>query len=97
VNVYPGPANLSIGPLYPDGPERCSGFLDYFFGEDVSVEDIADLFELDNQVGREDRALVEAVHRGVRSGLLEHGHLMPASEELVAGFQQKVAVALRHA
>jgi choline monooxygenase len=97
VNVYPGPANLSIGPLYPDGPERCSGFLDYFFGEDVSGEDIADLFELDNQVGREDRALVEAVQRGVRSGLLEHGHLMPASEELVAGFQQKVAVALRHA
>jgi phenylpropionate dioxygenase-like ring-hydroxylating dioxygenase large terminal subunit len=91
VNVYPGPANLSIGPLHPDGPERCSGFLDYFFGEDVSAEAIRDLFELDDHVGREDRVLVEAVQRGVRSGLVEHGQLMTKSEQLVAGFQRRIA------
>jgi choline monooxygenase len=94
VNVYPGPANLSIGPLHPDGPERCSGFLDYFFAEDVSDSDIGDLLELDDQVGREDRALVESVQRGVRSGLLERGRLLPESERLVAGFQRRVAAAL---
>ena len=90
INVYPGPTNLSIGPLHPDGPERCSGFLDYFFGEDASEEALRDLFELDDQVGREDRVLVEAVQRGVRSGLVEHGRLMPESERLVAGFQIRV-------
>jgi phenylpropionate dioxygenase-like ring-hydroxylating dioxygenase large terminal subunit len=94
LNVYPGPANLSIGPLHPDGPERSSGFLDYFFGEDVPEAAIRDVFELDDQVGREDRALVERVQRGVRSGLLEHGRLLPASEQLVAGFQQRVRTEL---
>ncbi len=94
VNVFPGTVNLSIGPLHPDGPERCSGFLDYFFGEDVSEEDIRDLLELDDEVGREDRGLVESVQRGVRSGLLERGRLMPESEVLVAGFQRKIAATL---
>jgi phenylpropionate dioxygenase-like ring-hydroxylating dioxygenase large terminal subunit len=94
LNVFPGPANLSIGPLHPDGPERCSGFLDYFFSEDVSESDIRDLLELDDEVGREDRALVESVQRGVGSGLLESGQLLPASEVLVAGFQRRIAAAL---
>ena len=94
VNVYPGPANLSIGPLHPDGPERCSGFLDYFFGEEVSEADIRDLLALDDQVGREDRSLVESVQRGVRSGLLDSGRLLSESELLVAGFQRKVAATL---
>jgi len=94
INVYPGPANLSIGALHPDGPERCSGFLDYFFAPDLRETEIRDLFELDELVGREDRALVEAVQRGVRSGLLSHGTLMPASEQLVAAFQHRVVATL---
>ena len=31
VNVEPGPPNLSIGPVWPVAPDRCRGFLDYFF------------------------------------------------------------------
>ena len=31
INVFPGPPNLSIGPIAPDGPERTTRFLDYFF------------------------------------------------------------------
>ena len=27
----PGPPNLSIGPVWPVAPDRCRGFLDYFF------------------------------------------------------------------
>ena len=49
---------------------------------------------LENQVGAEDRALVERVQRGVRSGALEHGVLMPESERLIAHFQALVAEAL---
>jgi hypothetical protein len=34
LNIYPGFANLSIGPVWPESPERTVGFLDYFFGAD---------------------------------------------------------------
>ena len=46
-----------------------------------------EFFAFDDQVGREDTALVESVHRGVSSGLLEHGRLLLGSEPLLAAFQ----------
>jgi len=94
LNVYPGPANLSIGPVWPEAPERTVGFLDYFFGLDVDDETARELVAFDDQVGREDTALVESVQRGVRAGVIERGRLLPDSERLIAGFQRKVAEAL---
>jgi phenylpropionate dioxygenase-like ring-hydroxylating dioxygenase large terminal subunit len=90
INVYPGSANFSIGPIWPDGPERTAGFLDYFFGEGVPDADAAELIAFDDQVGREDTALVESVQRGVRSGLIDRGQLLPDSEHLIASFQERV-------
>ena len=94
VNVWPGAPNLSIGPLAPVEPGRTDGFLDYFFGEDVDPGWVAEFMELDDQVGVEDRVLVESVQRGLRSGAFEHGRLMLPSEELVADFQRWVAAGL---
>jgi phenylpropionate dioxygenase-like ring-hydroxylating dioxygenase large terminal subunit len=94
VNVYPGRTNLSLGPVFPDGPERTTGFLDYFFGDDVDTVWIDELLALDDQVGREDTALVEGVHKGVRSGLVEHGSLLLESEGLIHEFQRWVDRAL---
>ena len=54
INVFPGEANLSIGPFVPGAPERTDRFLDYFFGADVSEAWISELLELDDVVGRED-------------------------------------------
>ena len=51
--------------------------------------------ELDDQVGVEDRELVESVQRGLRSGAFEHGRLMLPSEELIADFQRWVAAGLK--
>jgi Ring hydroxylating alpha subunit (catalytic domain). len=31
LNVFPGPPNLSIGPIAPHGPHRTQRYLDYFF------------------------------------------------------------------
>ena len=67
---------------------------DYFFGPDVDRAWIDELMAFDDQVGREDRALVEGVHGGVTSGALEHGHLMSRSEQLIGHFQQLTAAAL---
>jgi choline monooxygenase len=86
INVYPGSANFSIGPVWPEGPERTAGFLDYFFGEGVSDEEAAKLIAFDDQVGREDVALVESVQRGVRSGLIAGGRLLVDSEHLLVSF-----------
>ena len=49
---------------------------------------------LDEQVGVEDRGLVESVQRGIASGALDAGNLMPQSEKLIAHFQALVVDAL---
>jgi phenylpropionate dioxygenase-like ring-hydroxylating dioxygenase large terminal subunit len=92
--ALPGPPNLAAGPLVPLATGRTAGRLDYFFPEDVPDEPVDELLAFDDQVGREDRALVESVQRGVRSGLLETGRLMPESEKLLAHFQTLVREAL---
>jgi phenylpropionate dioxygenase-like ring-hydroxylating dioxygenase large terminal subunit len=94
VNVMPGAANISIGPLVPVEPGRTEGYLDYFFPEDADAEWIAGYLQLDDQVGAEDRELVESVQRGIRSRAFEHGRLMLPSEELIAEFQRWVAAGL---
>ena len=90
VNVMPGEPNLSIGPIVPRGPERTYRFLDYLVGADTDDEWLADYLALDDQVGAEDRVLVENVQRGVASGGLEAGTLLPESEKLIAWFQALV-------
>jgi choline monooxygenase len=94
LNVFPGRPNLSCGPILPSGPERTHRFLDYFFAPDVDQAWVDELLEVDDQVGREDRALVEAVQQGVRTGLLEGGRLITGSERLTAHFQHLTAEAL---
>ena len=94
VNVMPGKPNLSIGPVVPRGAERTYRFLDYFVGPDVDDKWLADYLALDEQVGAEDRRLVEAVQRGIASGALEAGTLLPESEQLIAHFQSLVVEAL---
>jgi len=94
INILGGRPNLSIGPFVPLTPERTYRFLDYFFGPDVERAWIDDLMAFDDQVGREDRALVEGVQRGVSSGALERGVLMSRSEQLIGHFQALTAAAL---
>ena len=87
VNVFPGPPNLSIGPVVPNGASRTHRFLDYFFAPGLDEDWIADFFAFDEQVGREDAVLVESVHRGMAAGVLDHGRLLLSSEPLLAAFQ----------
>jgi phenylpropionate dioxygenase-like ring-hydroxylating dioxygenase large terminal subunit len=94
VNIFPGRPNISIGPMIPMTPDRTYRFLDYFFGADVDQAWIDELMAFDDQVGREDRVLVEGVHRGIASGGLEHGWLMGRSEQLIGHFQQLTREAL---
>jgi phenylpropionate dioxygenase-like ring-hydroxylating dioxygenase large terminal subunit len=94
LNAYAGTPNLSIGPILPAGPERSRGFLDYFFAPGAEPAWVDELLEFDRQVGAEDRALVERVQKGVRSGIVAEGRLLGESEQLVARFQELVAEAI---
>jgi phenylpropionate dioxygenase-like ring-hydroxylating dioxygenase large terminal subunit len=94
VNVFPGSPNVSIGPLTPAGVGRTDGFLDYFFLADADPAEVTELIELDDEVGAEDRVLVESVQRGLQARAFEHGRLMLPSEELIADFQRWVAAGL---
>jgi choline monooxygenase len=76
--------------VWPEGPERTAGFLDYFFGPEVTDAEAVELMAFDDQVGREDTALVESVQRGVRSGLIGSGRLLLDSERLIASFQDRI-------
>jgi phenylpropionate dioxygenase-like ring-hydroxylating dioxygenase large terminal subunit len=94
INVIPGRPNLSIGPIIPLSPERTYRFLDYFVGPGADDVWIEEMLSFDAQVGAEDRGLVERVHAGVRSGVLDEGRLLPESERLVAHFQSLLVEAL---
>jgi len=94
VNIFPGRPNISIGPMLPLEPGRTARFLDYFFGADVDQAWIDELMEFDDQVGREDKGLVEGIQRGLASGGLEHGYLMSRSEQLIGHFQSLTRAAL---
>jgi phenylpropionate dioxygenase-like ring-hydroxylating dioxygenase large terminal subunit len=94
LNVFPGHPSLSCGPIVPLGPERTGRLLDYFFAPDVDQTWVDELIAFDSQVGLEDRALVEGVQRGIRSGVLAEGRLLSESEQLVAHFQRLCAEAL---
>jgi phenylpropionate dioxygenase-like ring-hydroxylating dioxygenase large terminal subunit len=94
VNIFPGRPNISIGPIVPVSTDRTYRFLDYFFGPDVDQPWIDELMAFDDQVGSEDRVLVEGVQRGISSGALEHGYLMGHSEQLIGHFQALTREAL---
>ncbi len=86
-NVFPGHANLSIGPLWPTSPVACAAYLDYWFADGADQRWIDDLIVLDTQIGAEDTALVEAAQRGTSSGMVERGWVLGGSETLIGCFQ----------
>ena len=90
INIFPGRMNFSIGPVLPAGAERTERFLDYFFGPEADEVWVDELLRFDDQVGAEDKVLVENVQRGVATGLIERGRLLPESERLIADFQQRI-------
>jgi phenylpropionate dioxygenase-like ring-hydroxylating dioxygenase large terminal subunit len=90
LNVFPGPANLSIGPILPAGTARTARYLDYFFAPGADEGWLREFFALDDQVGREDTVLVESVQRGVATGLVDRGRLLLDAEPLLAAFQRWV-------
>jgi carnitine monooxygenase subunit len=94
LNIAPGIPNISLERYLPDGLRRTIEVTDYFFGADVSDEEIEELLAWDNQVAEEDVSLVQSVQRGLDSGVVSQGRLMGTSEHLIADFQRRVHAAV---
>jgi len=94
INVEAGPGNLSVDATRPNGPGRSVGATDYFFYEEVSDERAREMMDFANQVGLEDIGLVEAVQRGLDTGMVPQGRLLLSSEHLIQHFQRLVFEAL---
>ena len=70
-NLYPDQIDFWVN--YPIDERRTLGTYDYFFSEDVPQKTIDEMIAFNEQVGLEDNGLVEAVHAGLESGMVEHG------------------------
>jgi carnitine monooxygenase subunit len=94
INIAPGIPNISLERYNAEGLRRTMEVTDYYFGNDVSDDEIAELVAWDTQVAEEDVSLVQSVQRGLESGAVPQGRLMSQSEQLIADFQRRVHDAL---
>jgi phenylpropionate dioxygenase-like ring-hydroxylating dioxygenase large terminal subunit len=94
LNVFPGPPNVRVLVFQPDGPHRTSTFVDGFWAPGTPDSVIEEITEFGVIVGAEDTTLVESVHRGLATGLVEQGRLLLDSERLIQHFQLLVHDAL---
>jgi choline monooxygenase len=94
LNVFPGAANVRVLVFRPLGPDRTTSFVDSFWAPGTSDEVIEEILEFGNVVGAEDIELVQSVHAGLRSGMVEQGRLLLDSEHLIRHYQLLVHDAL---
>jgi choline monooxygenase len=97
LNVYPGPGNLSLNLFVPVAADRTLALYEYFLADEVGEEEADDFVAFVDQVQREDTELCESVQRGLRSGRLDRGLLVPGREDGLRHFQRLVEAALQEA
>jgi choline monooxygenase len=95
LNAYPGPGNVSLNLFVPLATDRTLALYEYFLADEVSDEDADEFVAFVDQVQREDTELCESVQRGLRSGRLERGLLVPGREDGLRHFQNLVRDALQ--
>jgi phenylpropionate dioxygenase-like ring-hydroxylating dioxygenase large terminal subunit len=95
INIEPGRPNLGIDSWIPVGPGKTVGVSDYYFGPNVTDEEVAELVAFSRQVGAEDDSLVRNVQAGLDSGVVPQGRLLLNSEPLLGHFQRLVFDALQ--
>ena len=97
LNVYPGPGNLSVNLFVPIAADRTLALYEYFLADEVGEDEADEFVAFVDQVQREDTELCESVQRGLRSGRLERGLLVPGREDGLRHFQRLVEQAVQEA
>jgi phenylpropionate dioxygenase-like ring-hydroxylating dioxygenase large terminal subunit len=96
LNVYPGPGNVSVNLFTPVAADRTLALFEYYLADDVSGAEADQFVAFVDQVQREDTELCESAQRGLRSGRLDRGLLVPGREDGLQHFQRLVEQALDH-
>jgi phenylpropionate dioxygenase-like ring-hydroxylating dioxygenase large terminal subunit len=94
LNAYPGPGNVSVNLFAPLAADRTLALFEYYLADEVSDAEADEFVAFVDQVQREDTGLCESAQRGLRSGRLERGLLVPGREDGLAHFQRLVQDAL---
>ena len=94
LNVYPGPGNVSVNLFVPLAPDRTLALFEYYLADAVADVEADEFVAFVDQVQREDTELCESAQRGLRSGRLAQGLLVPGREDGLKHFQQLVKQAL---
>jgi len=91
--IAPSPKRLWLGTFQPLDAVRTRVITEFYFEPGVPNDLVEPSVAFSDQVLREDRGLVESVQRGLRSGRVPYGHLLPRSEQLIRHFQELVVAA----
>ncbi|HTU28638.1 MAG TPA: aromatic ring-hydroxylating dioxygenase subunit alpha [Solirubrobacteraceae bacterium] len=78
------------GMIIPTGPESCRFISDMFVHPDADEEIVSQWTEMWNQTLEEDTEAVGLQQPGLRSQMVPHGRLMPASESAISRFHRMV-------
>ncbi|MFL5865177.1 MAG: aromatic ring-hydroxylating oxygenase subunit alpha, partial [Solirubrobacteraceae bacterium] len=78
------------GMIIPTGPDSCRFISDMFVHPECDEETVAQWTEMWNQTLEEDTEAVGLQQPGLRSQMVPHGRLMPASESAIARFHRMV-------
>jgi choline monooxygenase len=92
VNLYPGRGNASTNIILPVAPDRTLAVYDFYF--EPGMPDAEAMVAFIDQVQQEDLVLCESVQRGLGSGRLDRGRLMPRYEGGIQHFERLVVEAL---
>ncbi len=90
VVIYPGPSALSTNLIVPVGVDRTLAVYEFFFSEEVTDEERAEITGYIDLIQREDIPLCESVQRGMKSGFFDQGTLMLTRENGIRHFQRLV-------
>jgi phenylpropionate dioxygenase-like ring-hydroxylating dioxygenase large terminal subunit len=91
--TWPGQNNLLVYSFRPVAVDHTIGYFDYFFDPDVDEQAERDFIAFLDEVGAEDIPLIESVQRGMASGRVDIGRLVP-DEQQIEHFQKLVKAAI---
>jgi carnitine monooxygenase subunit len=91
INLYPGAGAVELTWYWPIDAETTGARTLVLVAPDATEEYERQVTELLMQVGEEDNAVCEGMHRGLRSGSLERVRVLPGNEPLISTFHALLA------
>jgi len=86
VNLYPGAGAVELTWYWPLDADRTGARTAVFVAPDATADYERQVTDLLMQVGEEDNAVCEGMHRGMRSGTLDRVRVLPGTEPLIERF-----------